>query len=278
MKIFIMTDMEGCAGIINHDDWVCPEGRYYEAGKRLLTAEVNAAIEGFISAYHSCTTDCHPPEIHVADGHGHGGINIELLHKSAYLRRGFVGPYPFGLDDSFDVITWVGQHPKAGTERGHICHTGWFDALDFAINGVSVGEFGQMVYMARELGVTPVFASGCLALTEEAKELVSGIGTAAVKEGLTPGRGDEFDCDRYRARNLAAVHVQPSRACEMIEEGAKSSLLRYMKKESFKVTPEISAPYTCVSVFRQNGSRPPHTDRYEHPTSVIACMNIPYNR
>lgn len=278
MKIFIMTDMEGCAGIINHDDWVCPEGRYYEAGKRLLTAEVNAAIEGFISAFQENNDGSDPLYIHVADGHGHGGINIELLHKCANYQRGWVGPYPFGMDGSFDAVVWIGQHPKAGTERGHICHTGSFNALDFTINGVSVGEFGQMVYMANQLSVKPIFASGCRAFTEEACALVNGIGTVAVKEGLIPGKGEELDCDAYSTRNLAAVHIQPRRACEMIEAGAKETLKRFMQKENFKITPEINAPYVCIAVYRQNGSSPPHTDRYEHPTSVIACMNIPYNR
>lgn len=276
MKIFIMTDMEGCAGILNHDDWVCPEGRYYEAGKRLLTAEVNAAIRGFISACHD--TAGGTPEIHVADAHGYGGINVELLYECAYLRRGWTGPYPFGLDESFDVIAWVGQHPKAGTEYGHICHTGWFNALDFKINGVSVGEFGQMVYMAQELGVTPVFGSGCLAFTKEAQALVRGIFTVPVKEGLTPGRGDELDCDGYRARNLAAVHMQPKRACAMIEEGAGTALRRYMSGESFKITPEIHAPYIIEAAYRKNGSCAAHTERFEHPSSVIACMNLQYGK
>ena len=277
MKIFIMTDMEGCAGIINHDDWVCPDGRYYEAGKGLLTAEVNAAINGFISAFRESKRD-DTLYILVADGHGYGGINIELLSKHAHYQRGWAQPYPFGLDGSFDAAVWIGQHPKAGTEKGHICHTGWFNTLDFTVNGVSVGEFGQMAYMADELGVTPIFASGCLAFTEEARALVDGIGTAAVKEGVIAGKGDELDCDAYRARNLAAIHLQPQSARELIEAGARDALLRFIKKERFEITPKICAPYVCIAHYRQNGSVVPHTDRYEHPTSLIACMNIPYGK
>lgn len=45
-----MTDMEDCAGILNHDDWGVPESRYYEQGKCFLTKEVNAAIAGFFEA------------------------------------------------------------------------------------------------------------------------------------------------------------------------------------------------------------------------------------
>jgi len=41
MKIYLMTDMEGVAGILNHDDWVLPTGRFYDQGRRLLAEEVN---------------------------------------------------------------------------------------------------------------------------------------------------------------------------------------------------------------------------------------------
>ena len=37
MKIFLMADMEGSAGILNHDDWVAKDGYLYEKGKRICT-------------------------------------------------------------------------------------------------------------------------------------------------------------------------------------------------------------------------------------------------
>ena len=46
MKIMIMTDMEVVAGILDHDNWVIPDGRFYHKGIRLLTEEVNAAVRG----------------------------------------------------------------------------------------------------------------------------------------------------------------------------------------------------------------------------------------
>jgi len=80
MKITIMTDMEGVAGVLNHDDWVLPEGRFYAKGMRLLTEEVNAAVEGLCSAG--------ADEVLVVDGHGAGGIDPEILDERALLRRG----------------------------------------------------------------------------------------------------------------------------------------------------------------------------------------------
>ena len=50
MKVYIMTDLEGVAGVMNSTDWIYPESRYYERGKELLTKEVNAAIDGFFAA------------------------------------------------------------------------------------------------------------------------------------------------------------------------------------------------------------------------------------
>ena len=47
MKIFLSTDMEGTAGVVDWDQCVgdSPEAA---AGRKLLLAEVNAAIEGAV--------------------------------------------------------------------------------------------------------------------------------------------------------------------------------------------------------------------------------------
>ena len=75
MKIAVMTDMEGCAGILNHDVWVLPAGRFYDKALRLCTAEANAAVEGFC--------DGGATEVVVVDGHGAGGIDPQLLDERA---------------------------------------------------------------------------------------------------------------------------------------------------------------------------------------------------
>ena len=127
MKIMIMTDMEGCAGILNHDDWVTPEGRYYEKGQRFLTGEVNAAVAGFFEAGAT--------EVVIIDGHGYGGIDPELLDERASLSRGAPKPvWPWGLDKTFAGMAFVGQHAKAGTPYSHITHTGWFNCIDTTVN------------------------------------------------------------------------------------------------------------------------------------------------
>ncbi|MEN6315831.1 MAG: M55 family metallopeptidase [Clostridiaceae bacterium] len=267
MKIFIMTDMEGVCGVLNHDDWVMQTGRYYEEGKKLLTLEVNAAAEGFFRAG--------ADEVMVLDGHGAGGINQLLLDNRTSYIRSSVGPYPFSLDKSYDAIAWVGQHAKAGTEFAHIAHTGWFNVLDFKINDVSVGEFGQMAMMASFLGIRSIFGSGDEAFTHEAKTLVGGIETVSVKKGLTPGKGDETNCDGYRNRNLSAIHIHPEKARELIINGAEMALDRFIHNRSRFELIDVRPPYKKEIRYRQDGNTPAYEAYNEHPVNLIELMNSP---
>jgi len=176
MRIYLVTDLEGVCGVMNFAGWCMPESRYYEMAKQLLTAEVNAAIEGFLAGGAT--------EVAVLDGHGYGGIRGELLHPAAELMRVWPGQWPFLLDErAYDGVAWVGQHAKAGTPFAHLAHTGNFDCRDDAINTTSVGEFGRIALCAGELGIRVLFASGDRAFTEEAQALAPGVETVAVKRG-----------------------------------------------------------------------------------------------
>jgi D-amino peptidase len=263
MKIYIMTDMEGVCGVVNHDDWVMPAGRYYADGQRLLAEEVNAAVEGFLEAGAT--------EIVVVDGHGAGGINPIHLHKhTSYVR---IFWYPFAIDDSFHAAAWIGQHGKAGMPFAHIAHTGWFNVLDSQINGVSVGEFGEMVLCAEEVGVPSIFGAGDDAFSREAAALLPGIETVATKWGLTAGSGDECSYEDYMKRNLSARHLHPERARELIREGAFRALTRFREQPDSFSRLQLAPPYHQVTRIRHTADAPPHTLVREHPTSIAALLN-----
>ncbi|MBP1991465.1 M55 family metallopeptidase [Paenibacillus eucommiae] len=268
MKIYIMTDMEGVCGVVNHDDWVTRQGIYYEEGKRLLTAEVNAAIAGFAAAGAT--------EIRVMDGHGYGGINNVLLDRRASYVRGpspYPDPYPFTLDASFDAMAWVGQHAKAGTEYAHMAHTGWFNVLDYQINGISIGEFGQMAMCGAALGVRSIFGAGDEAFAQEAAALVNGIETVSVKRGFIPGSGDAYNTEGYKERNNGAIHMHPEVACELIRAGAERALRRFTEdREQFALL-QLQAPYRREIRYRSDGTKAAYTHYSEHPDSVIDLLN-----
>jgi D-aminopeptidase len=275
MKIYVMTDMEGVAGVMDHDNWCQPAGatypgRYYDLGRQLLTEEANAAVDGL--------WDAGADDIVVADAHGAGGINPLLLDRRAKLMRGWPEVYPFGLDASFDAVVWVGQHAKASTPYAHLAHTQWFNYIDLTINGVSIGEFGQIALCAGELGVPALFGAGDEAFCREAQALIPGILTVAVKQGRQPKDGRDLDTDAYARYNLSALHLHHSVACEAIRVQAKVALTQFRAGERCVAPLRLEPPYERVTVLRPTAPGGPLlVDRATHPTSVIALMNMPMN-
>lgn len=266
MRIMLMTDLEGVSGVRNSEDWCNPDSRWYLTGCKLLTLEANAAVEGFFAGG--------AKYVQVADGHGAGAIDIELLDPRVEYARGWPQGFPFGLDESYTGIAWVGQHAKASTEYAHLAHTQSFHYIDLSINGVSIGEFGKLAMCGSEQGVPAFFGAGDLAFTKEAEALVPGIITCAVKRGVTPGSGEDCTFEEYRARNTAAVHTPPARVRAIIRQAAEAAIHK-LKRNPPALIP-LRAPYDRVTILRpdQRG-QPKRIARESHPTSVIEVMRLP---
>lgn len=269
MRIYIMTDMEGCAGVLNFEEYESPGNHWYRHGVQILTEETNAAIMGFFEGGAT--------EAIVADGHGAGAVDPLRLDPRAELVRGTClpphGPYPFGLEASCQGIAWIGQHAKAGTDYSHLTHTGSCLAIDFQVNGISIGEYGQMALCAMELGVPSILACGEKALCAEAAALTPGVVTVSVKAGLSPDGYERLNYDEYRRAKLAARHLSHARACDLIRKGAKESVERLQADRSHFRYPRLKPPYVREARFRAKGEQPPFATRDEHPTSLIALLN-----
>jgi D-amino peptidase len=164
MKVYIITDMEGVAGVVDSVNYCSPDSRYYEIGRELTTRETNAAVEGCLEAGAT--------EILVVDGHGPGAINPQLLHPAVKLLAGRPVGYPFGCDDSFNVALIVGQRAKSNTDGEHLCHTSSFAVEELTINGVSFGELACNMLFCAYFGVPTVTVTGDLACIEEIMRLV----------------------------------------------------------------------------------------------------------
>ncbi len=266
MKICLMTDMEGVSGVLDFPTWCFPESRYYEMGRRLLTQEANAAIDGFFAGG--------ADEVLAVDGHGAGGIDFIHLDPRAEYSRGWHPAWPFGLDDTFDGVAWVGQHAKASTEHAHLPHTQNMQYIDLSVNGVSIGEFGQLALCAAELGVPAFFGAGDRAFTQEAEAFAPGIVTCAVKRGVMPGTGEECTEAEYARRYTGAVHIPPARACAMIRKAAEAAAWKLGKNPPPLLS--LKAPFEQLSLFRPaEEGQPKRRARASHPSSVIALMNMP---
>ncbi len=265
MKLYVQTDMEGVAGIVNVDDYLDSSGRYHEKGKRLVTEEVNAAVRGFIEGGLD--------DVVVADGHGSGAIDIELLDPRVRLMRGWPTGWPLLIDESYDALAFVGQHAKAGTEFAHIPHTQWFGYIDLSINGISIGEYGQMVLCANELDIPIIFASGDAAFCREVKELTPWAESVAGKEGTTPGKGDELERHAYGRSHETAIHRHPEVVREELAKVALKAARRFASDPGSFGRVDIQPPYKAVARFRQVGEKEPHTVEREHPSSIAEVLN-----
>jgi len=267
-RIYVMTDLEGVAGVLNSQDWCLDDGRFYDRAKKLLTLEVNAAVRGFFAGG--------VREIAVSDGHGPGGIDPDLIDPRVELIRGWPNGWPLELDASFDALAFVGQHAKASSLGAHLCHTQNMQHLDLSVNGVSIGEFGQFAMCASELGVPTVFGCGDLAFTKEAQALVPGIETVAVKRGVRKADvGDSLNDHAYRRHNAGAIHIPPERARKLIEAGARKAVARANRKRPGLIP--LKPPFERVVTLRRHEGHPMKTiSRERHPSSVIALLNMPY--
>jgi len=181
MKIMVMTDLEGVSGVVSFEDQANATGKYYEQAKKLLTAEVNAAIDAMVDEKVS--------DIVVMDGHGAGGICFEDLHPAGKLFHG----RPWGFKafqqnylGSFDATIMIGQHAMAGVVNGNLNHTQCSTSIEYyKLNGKPIGEIAQWALCAGAYNVPMIFLSGDEAAVIEARELIPEICTATVKTGIS---------------------------------------------------------------------------------------------
>ncbi|MHC4871261.1 MAG: M55 family metallopeptidase [Planctomycetota bacterium] len=208
MKVLIQTDLEGVAGVTTFGIETMPDGKYYEKAKRLLTKEVNAAVEGLVEEG--------VEEVLVVDCHGPGAIDFEELHPEALLFHG--RPFPdmekrTAIDDEYDVVIIIGQHAMAGNPSGNMNHTQSSACIDYyKLNGKFIGEIAQTALSAGAAGIPLIFLSGDDQACKEAEELVPGIVTAAVKKGTS--------------RN-SAITISMQKSHQMIKEGVKKAVKQH---------------------------------------------------
>lgn len=219
MKIYIITDLEGCALISRWNQTraqeVTPED--FAVSRKLLTGEVNAAIDGILDAQPDA-------EVTVWGGHGDGSMDpLDFHPKAMYLGSGPIPPHYYMK--GHDALFFVGQHAMAGTKGAVLCHTYSYKTKEYyKLNGRFVGEFGARATLAGTLGMPTVFISGDDKTIAEAKALVPGIHGAIVKEGL----GEQL-----------AIHLSHKAACELIRKTAAEAV-----KDIGRIPPiKLDPPY-----------------------------------
>ncbi|GAA5196088.1 M55 family metallopeptidase [Rugosimonospora acidiphila] len=228
MKVFLSTDMEGTAGVV---DWSqCrPPGPDYEYCRGLLQAEVNAAIDGAIEAgaREFLVNDSHSDMQNLRPDQLHGGAGyLSGRHKPLYMMQ--------GLDASFDAVFFISYHGSMSSSVSVLSHTYNPKAIaDVRLNDVVAGESGVNALVAQAYGVPVVLITGDRTTAQEAAPFFPTIETAVVKESVT---------------RFAATALHPERARALIREGARRAIARL---PTFS-PPAITLPAT-LSVRFHNG-------------------------
>lgn len=223
MKIWMMTDLEGVSGVVDFESQAYPAGKYYGESKHLLTQEINAAVDGALSAG---ATD-----ILVLDGHGAGGIEYKELHPAAKVFSGRPVSPCWLLDETFSAVFLLGHHAMAGVENGNLNHT--YDSKSIAnmwLNGKKIGEIGMEIILAGCFGVPVVLITGDRAACEEARTYIPNIEMAVVKEGIN---------------RTAAVCLSKENSRQLIKEKAKKALDKIDEVKPDK----IDGPFELVAEY-----------------------------
>ena len=211
MKIYISADMEGVGGIV-HSDQTDSSHPEYQRCRRLMTAEVNAAVEGALKGGAT--------EVLVNDSHGGmRNLLIEDLNSEAILLSGATKQFSMmaGIDRTFDAVFFTGYHARAGSSFANLDHTwnGPTIVQGIWLNGVEVGEYGLNAALAGYFGVPVVLVTGDQTACAQAQELLGAdLETVVVKEATGRASAKNLHPTKVHAliRAAAARAVQKKRA------------------------------------------------------------------
>ncbi|HET6988330.1 MAG TPA: M55 family metallopeptidase [Kribbella sp.] len=225
MKVFLSTDMEGTAGVVDWSQCRGP-GQEYEYYRGQLQAEVNAAIDGaraagatefLVNDSHSTMQNLRPDELHGRASYLSG------RHKPMYMME--------GLDPSCDAAFFVSYHGSAGATSSVLHHTYNPRAIaEVRLNGVIAGEAGVNALVALAYGVPVVLISGDRVTIEEAQPFCPDLETVVVKESVS---------------HNAALSLHPDVARDLIREGAQRALERLtdIRLPSITLPAELTVRY-----------------------------------
>jgi len=174
MKVYISYEVAGAMCVAS------PVAKSDERTRRIVTDEVNAAIQGAAGAGADeflVNTGC--PDCDY--------IDLDRIDPRAEVIVGMWKPDQTmaGIDESFGALFVMSMHAKARTPRAVCAHSWDLDIYDYRVNGRSIGELGMAAYFAADYGVPTALVSGDAATCREAVELLGDVEVAPTKESLS---------------------------------------------------------------------------------------------
>ena len=214
MKVYILSDMEGTAGVTTWEQ-VTAGTEAYEEARLWLTAEVNAAAAGAF--------DAGADFVLVNDGHGdQKNLLPDELDPRIEVVQGKGKSMWEGLDGTFGAFFQIGAHSRAGTPEGNLRHV-WSadDWIEVRLDGEAMGEIALFALGAAQRGAACVLVTGDDKACAEAAACRSGVVTGQVKTGLGV----------QEARTLT-----PGAACRKIRQHARTACRQAASVKPIEVT------------------------------------------
>ncbi|OGJ91449.1 MAG: hypothetical protein A2268_00410 [Candidatus Raymondbacteria bacterium RifOxyA12_full_50_37] len=234
MKIFIMVDMEGISGICRADQ-ARPGEDAFNAGRKYLTWDVNACIEGCFRGGAKKVT--------VRDAHyyGHNLIWEDLDPRADYVQGETGVERMPGLQD-YDGLILLGYHAMAGTPKAILEHTmSSKEWQNFWMNGKKSGEIAIDAAIAGDKNVPVILVSGDDKACGEARRFIPGVITAQVKKGLAMDGG---------------ILLAKEKAHTLIRENATLAVKSCKKIKPYKVKHPVTMRLELVSRGKIPAGRP----------------------
>jgi D-amino peptidase len=263
MKIYIVCDLEGVAGVVDFKKQCMEDGAYYQQAIRLATHELNALIDGLI--------DGGATEIYAWPGHGAfpGGIDFELIHPECKLVMHAGDGGPEGVDESFDAMILHGLHGMAGAENGVLSHSFYPLPCNIWLNELKIGEIALNIYGFSEHNVPCIMVTGDQAAIDEARSIVPNIVGVPVKWGLA-------EKERLGALSVRqAISLSPAKAKEKIRMAGEKAVKKISEFEPLKLKkPFILKVEYIESKYAEEKARLPGVTRIDDVTISKKCENL----
>lgn len=217
MKLYVVADMEGIAGVVSPEQ-VNGQGSEFQLAREQFSDEVISVCKGALEEG--------VEEIIVNDFHNTGcNIFLEKLPQEVMVVRGgfrSTAGYDF-LDKTFGGLVLLGAHARSMTRESVLPHT-YSKRFQLEIFGQPVGEFDILSLIAAEHGIPTIFISGDAKTIQQANTNLPATHTVITK---------------YSVDHQSALCLHPKRVCESLNNEIRRALKNIKSIEPQGIVPPI---------------------------------------
>ncbi|HXW50373.1 MAG TPA: M55 family metallopeptidase [Candidatus Acidoferrales bacterium] len=220
--VYVSADIEGCATLVHWDEVMPGSSAAYERARRLLVAEVNAALAGAFAggAQAACVNDAHSRMRNlVTDGLDQRARLVTGRGKPGYMLE--------GIDAQANALAFfVGYHGAIGDRDAVMGHTYSPRVIwECRLGGRPVGELTINAALAGAYGVPVALVSGDRTTCEEAKASVPWAQCVETKQSVG---------------YYAAVCLSPHEVQEALRQSAQAAFAQSAQMQLFTLPKPIA--------------------------------------